>query len=236
MRDHAGNVANKSDNKLTQLWPVTILSRRFGKYQQVNPQLIELFNQYRKAHPGKPGPVYASPDNFSANTENPAILALQKFIMDCVFEIASQVNAPYWDKKQAYNVHLTGMWFQISNHYGFHETHVHGNCSWSGVYYVQTAGCSRGPDDLGENGQPNGITRFYGPHTEYQAGGHGDLGNYYLQDHTFDSYPQDGKLVVFPSHIKHMVFPYNGEQDRVIVSFHAQINGDQELRYSYSST
>ena len=236
MRDQAGNVVNKSNKHITQLWPVTILSRRFGKYQQVNPELIQYFESYRSANPGKPGPVYASPDNFSADTDNQAILALQKFIMDSVFEVASEVNGPYWDRKQAYNVHLTGMWFQISNKYGFHETHVHGNCSWSGVYYVQTSGCSQGPDDLGENGQPNGITRFYGPHTEYQAGGHGDLGNFYLQDHTFDSYPQDGKLVVFPSHIKHMVFPYNGETDRIIVSFHAQINGDQELRYSYSST
>ncbi|MGI9319317.1 MAG: putative 2OG-Fe(II) oxygenase [bacterium] len=236
LREKTGNVANTSKNHLTQLWPVTILSRRFGKHQQVNPQLIEYFESYRSKHPGKPGPVYASPDDFSADTNNEAILALQKFIMDNVFEVASEVNGPYWDKKQAFNVHLTGMWFQISNNYGFHETHVHGNCSWSGVYYVQTAGCSQSPEDLGENGQPNGITRFYGPHTEYQAGGHGDLGNFYLQDHTFDSYPQDGKLVVFPSHIKHMVFPYYGEADRIIVSFHAQINGDQELRYSYSST
>lgn len=228
-------MVSKSKNYIKQLWPVTILSRRFGKYQQVNPDLIRYFEEYRAAHPGAPGPVYASPDNFSADSDNPSILALQKFIMDNVFEVASEVNSAFWNKQKAFNVHLTGMWFQISNRYGFHDTHVHGNCSWSGVYYVQTQGCSTGPADLGENDQPNGITRFYGPHIEYQAGGHGDLGNYYLQDYAFDSYPEDGKLVVFPSHLKHMVFPYNGERDRIIVSFHAQINGDEELRYSYSS-
>ncbi len=224
-----------SSQHLHQLWPITLLSRKFGKYQQINPALIDYFEEYRKTNPGPPGPVYACPDNFSAGTDNPAILALQKFIMDNVFVIAAEVNKPYWDKNQAIDIVLTGMWFQISNQYGFHETHVHGNCSWSGVYYVQSGDSSRHAKDIGANGQPNGITRFYGPHTEYQAGGHGDLGNFYLQDHTFDSYPEDGKLVIFPSHLKHMVFPYNGERDRIIVSFHAQVNGEKELRYDYSS-
>ena len=219
---------------ITELWPVSVLTRKFGKHQKVNPELIRYFDEYRKNNPGGSGPVYASPDNFAEGTDNEALLDLQKFIMDGVFEIASAVNGSFWGKQQSLNVHLTGMWFQVSNGYGFHETHVHGNCSWSGVYYVQAGNSSRGPKDTGDNGMPNGITRFYGPHMEYQAGGHGDMGNFYLQHHTWDSYPEDGKLVIFPSHIKHMVFPYNGTADRIIVSFHAQVNGDSELRYDYT--
>ena len=166
---------------MVRLWPVTILSRKFGKYQQVNPQLIAHFEEYRQKHPQPNAPVYVSPDNFAANTEHPALLALQKFIMDNVFEVASDVNGPHWPRNLSLQVHVTGMWFQISNGFGFHETHVHGNCSWSGVYYVQSGNSSRHKDDLGSNGQLNGITRFYGPHTEYQAGGHGEMGNFYLQ-------------------------------------------------------
>ena len=224
------------NQNITQLWPVSILTRKFGKSQNINPQLIKLFSEYRTQHPGPPGAVYISPDNFAEDSKDPSMLALQKFIMDGVFEVASEVNGPFWSKNQAIDIAITGLWFQISNNYGFHETHVHGNCSWSGVYYVQSGDCSKKPGETGDNGQPNGITRFYGPHTEYQAGGHGDLGNLYLQSHSFDSYPEDGKLVIFPSHLKHMVFPYNGQQDRIIVSFHAQVNGEKELRYNYAST
>ncbi len=220
---------------ITELWPTSVLTRKFGKYQKINPELIRYFESYRATHPGSGGPVYASPDNFAANTDNEAILTLQKFIMDNVFEIASSVNRVHWGRHQSLDVFLTGLWFQISNHYGFHETHVHGNCSWSGVYYVQSGECSKGPGDVGENGQPNGITRFYGPYMEYQAGGHGDLGNFYLQAHTWDSFPEDGKLVIFPSHIKHMVFPYQGKVDRIIVSFHAQVDRKGGLRYGYSA-
>ena len=130
-------------------------------------------------------------------------------------------------------MHLTGLWFQITNQHAFHEMHVHGNCSWSGVYYVEAGNASRTANDRHANGMPNGITRFYGPHTEYMAAGHGDRGNLYLTDNTWDVYPENGKLVVFPSHLKHMVFPYQGEKDRVIVSFHAVVDTPQPQRYQY---
>ena len=228
------NSSGKSNPHIKQLWPVSILSRRFGKYQKVNPELIELFRQYQKEHPATSGSVYSSPDNFSHGIENEALQSLEKFIMDNIFSIASELNAPYWKHGMSLDVTLTGLWFQVSNNFGFHEMHVHGNCSWSGVYYVQAGSSSRSAADIHENGMPNGITRFYGPHTEYLAGGHGDRGNYYLNDHTYDSYPEDGKLCIFPSHLKHMVFPYQGEQDRIIVSFHGTVDAEEELRYGYS--
>ena len=66
------------------------------------------------------------------------------------------------------------------------------------------------------------------------AGGHGDYGNFYLHESSWDSYPQDGKLAIFPAHIKHMAFPYQGEEDRVIVSFHVQIYGAKGvMEYGY---
>ncbi|MDC0948986.1 putative 2OG-Fe(II) oxygenase [Gammaproteobacteria bacterium] len=229
--------ANQSpeQSQITQLWPVTILSRTMPDQANVNSGLMRLFETYQKAHPsGQKGAFYASPDDFAEDSKDPAYLALQQLIMDSVFEVAAKVNGPYWRGAKALNVALSGVWFQCSNNYAFHETHVHGNCSWSGVYYVQAGDCSKKAGDIGDNGQPNGITRFYGPHMEYMAGGHGDMGNLYLQYHSFDEFPADGKLVVFPSHLKHMVFPYNGQTDRVIVSFHAQVFGEGAMKYGYS--
>ncbi len=226
--------AQKKNPNISYFWPVPVLTKKFGQYQKVNPELLELFYEYKLHHPRDSGSVYSSPDNLQQEIPHPSIEKLTRFISDGVFEIASETNGEYWKNASDIQVNLTGIWFQITNDFGFHETHIHGNCSWSGVYYVQVGESSRGPDQRAANGMPNGITRFYGPHIEYTAGGHGDLGNLYLQDHTRDSYPEDGKLVIFPSHLKHMVFPYNGENDRVIVSFHAQVLGDTELRYDYS--
>ena len=193
-----------------------------------------MFRQYQSDHPSDHPSTYSSPDNFSDEIENEALESLQKFILDNIFAISAELNAPFWPQGLKLDIQLTGLWFQISNDFGFHETHVHGNCSWSGVYYVQSGSSSKSASDKGENGMPNGITRFYGPNMEYQAAGHGDYGNFYLQNHIYDSFPEDGKLVIFPSHIKHMVFPYKGDEDRIIVSFHAVVDAEQDLRYDYT--
>lgn len=225
----------RTNPNIHKLWPVSILTRRFSHYQAVNPALLKLFYEHRDLEQRAPSQAYASRDNLLEQYPiNRDLQDLATFIRDGIFEISSEANAPFWDDKAEINVHLTGLWFQISNGHAFHETHVHGNCSWSGVYYVQSGDSTPSKEALGKDKRPNGITRFYGPHMEYMAGGHGDYGNYYIQDSSWDSFPQDGKLCIFPSHLKHMVYPYNGEKDRVIVSFHAQVHNAKGLEYKYS--
>lgn len=224
------------ESPLIHLWPTTLLVSHLPQQAEVNPRLKQLFADYRTAHPGPAKTSYVSPDNFAQGLEHPDIDTLKKFIMDQVYIIAKELNQVYWRqfKLQDITVDITGMWFQISNDHSFHETHVHGNCSWSGVYYVQAGETSQSKEDTRPNGMPNGITRFYGPQMEYSAGGHGDWGNYYLQHNTHTSYPQDGMLIIFPSYLKHMALPYIGQTDRIIVSFHAQVNSPTQIEYRYS--
>ena len=143
------------------LWPTPILTKKFGQHQKVNKELLELFYSHRSKNEKKRSPVYASNDDlYKLYKDTPAMGQLIKFIMDNVFEVASTVNGSYWGRARDINVEITGIWFQMSNEHGFHDTHIHGNCSWSEVYYNQTEGCSRSPKDL-KNGMLNGITRFY---------------------------------------------------------------------------
>lgn len=225
------NDRDSSRGEIHHLWPTPVLTRRYRDYETINPALLELFYRHRDKHPGgRPG-SYASADNLlELYATEQCFSNLTRFIAESVFEIAQAVNRDFWKKIGKVRVDLTGVWFQITNSHAFHETHVHGNCSWSGVYYVQSGSAGQKRKDTG---QPNGITRFYGPNLDYMAGGHGDFGNLYLQGSTWDSYPRDGGLVVFPSHTKHMAFPYQGEKDRVIVSFHAQVNSNEGRLYKY---
>lgn len=219
--------------EILNLWPTPILVTTNDQHGAIKNELLALFYGHRDRSTRHQSPVYASSDDlYKRYKNNPALAVLIQFIMDGVFHIASQVNARRWKGAKGIHVDLTGIWFQISNGYGFHETHIHGNCSWSGVYYVQAGDSSRSPDDR-KDGLLNGITRFYGPYMEFLAGGHGEFGNLYLEDNAWDSYPEDGNLVVFPSWLKHMVFPYNGRQDRVIVSFHAQVHSERGMQYGY---
>jgi ectoine hydroxylase-related dioxygenase (phytanoyl-CoA dioxygenase family) len=65
-------------------------------------------------------------------------------------------------------------------------------------------------------GEQNGVTRFYGPYSQWQAGAHMDIGNAYLQKNTMDVEPEEGKLVLFPAYLPHKAMPYEGDQDRII--------------------
>ncbi len=220
---------------IVKLWPTTVLVKRFAHFQKVNPALLELFYQHRDREQRNPEQAYASKDDLQNHYPlHQELGELAEFISKGVVEVATEANRGLWRQGEKVSVTLTGLWFQISNGFSFHEMHVHGNCSWSGVYYVQSGDCSTSPQSH-RGKQPNGVTRFYGPHMEHMAGGFGDYGNLYLHDNSWDSYPEDGKLCIFPSHIKHMPFPYNGEKDRVIVSFHAQVfNSSGSMSYDYS--
>jgi len=228
---------SRQDNNpnIVKLWPTTMLVKRFPHYQKVNPALLELFYEHRDREQSKPQQAYASKDDLLQQYPMSQPLGeLAEFISKGILEVAREANQGLWREGEKVSITLTGLWFQISNGFSFHEMHVHGNCSWSGVYYVRAGDCSSSAESHAGK-QPNGITRFYGPHVEHMAGGFGDYGNFYLHDNNWDSYPEDGKLCVFPSHIKHMPFPYNGDEDRVIVSFHAQLfNKSGTMDYDYS--
>ena len=231
---------NKSagNPNIVQLWPTTMLVKRFSHYQKVNPGLLELFYQHREREQRGSNESYASSDDLlNQYPMHSQLNELAEFLSKGVTEVAREANQGYWRPDEKIRVTLTGLWFQISNGHAFHEMHVHGNASWSGVYYVRAADCSR-TSDQPDARQPNGITRFYGPHIEHMAGGFGDYGNIYLHHNSWDSYPEDGKLCVFPAHIKHMPFPYSGNEDRVIVSFHAQVfdaSGKQGYSYGFNN-
>ena len=224
----------ESNPNIIKLWPTTILAKRFAHHQKVNPALIELFYEHRDREQRSPKQAYASAEDLIQKYPlHKELNELVEFIEQGIVEAAREANSGLWRENEEVRVKITGLWFQIANGHAFHETHVHGNCSWSGVYYVRAADASASAE-AHKGAQANGITRFYGPHMEHMAGGHGDYGNFYLHENSWDSYPTDGKLVVFPAHIKHMAFPYNGAEDRVIVSFHAQLyNSKGVMNYEY---
>ena len=227
----------ESNPNIVKLWPTTMLSKRFSHYQKVNPALLELFYQHRDREQRSPEQAYASHDDLlSQYPLHKELNELAEYISGSIVEVAREANRGLWRDDEKVRVTISGIWFQISNGHSFHEMHVHGNASWSGVYYIRAADSSKSATDV-KGQQPNGVTRFYGPHVEHMAGGFGDYGNLYLHDNSWDSFPQDGKLCVFPAHIKHMPFPYVGEEDRVILSFHAQVlnsSGTQKYEYGFN--
>ena len=71
---------------------------------------------------------------------------------------------------------------------------------------------------------------FHGP-----RGAFVDVANAYLQPPHQDIEPVPGQLLLFPSWLAHPALPYDGAEERIIISFNASIHaskGDQMHGYS----
>lgn len=218
------------------LWPVPLEIQRFPDAASINPVLVRAFSAVRLALEGEQRQhFFASPDDLLSRIELPEFSSLIQFIAGAVQAVAKQVNAQAWPAgKLSLDLRFAGCWFQIQNGQAFHDVHTHGNCSWSGVYYVQIDAAKERAAHPGL-GELNGATRFYGPYSQFQAGAYMDMGNAYLQKNTVDIQPEDGMLVLFPSYLPHKAMAYEGDKDRIILSFNVQINsrtGNQVFDYA----
>lgn len=218
-------------------WPVPMATHRFAEADAVNDVLARVFAVMRATDPHhKPGSsFYASSDDLLQRVNLPEFQALVRFIAQALQSTVKQANAGVWPQgRHGLQLELMGLWFQIQNGAAFHDVHTHGNCSWSGVYYVQIDPPEQRAQHA-ELGALNGATRFYSPMFPLLGGAHMDMGNSWLQQATLDVAPRAGELVLFPAFLPHKAMPYSGEKDRIVVSFNAQIHaagGDQVFGYA----
>ena len=212
------------------LWPTPLAVRRHGDAEALNALLARVFGALRvtqsHARGTAPGAFFASDDDLLQRVQLPEWQGFVRFIVERLRDTAQQANAGAWPQGVGLQVHIDGMWFQTSNRGAFHDVHTHGNCSWSGVYVVQVdEPALRSKHPL--YGEANGVTRFYGPQFLALAGAHNDLGNAYLQPPHLDVAPVPGQLVLFPASLAHKALPYEGEAERIVISFNASIHAAQ---------
>ena len=132
-----------------------------------------------------------------------------------ILETAKAVNKPWLEtNKKELNVKLIESWFIRYNQGGMVYPHNHGNFSWSCVYYVQVGK---------EAKKMNGSTYFLKPyHAQYPF----DFGSNYMKNEQVTMKPEEGKLLVFPGYLFHGSHPFQGEDDRIIIS----VNSHTELK------
>ncbi len=159
-----------------------------------------------------------SPLDFFDTADHPDVQALSEWTRNCVRAAVSKVNGDQIPPSKL-NVNFNESWFHITNDGGFHDAHVHGNCSWCGIYYLAAGDPDVVPAD-GTDKAGNGVNRFY---AHIPTGGMADdFGSAYLRRSYIDVQPIEGRMIVFPSFLLHSALPYKGKNDRIILSFNSQ--------------
>lgn len=213
------------------LWPTPLGIHRHPAAADLNALLVRVFGAMREVQRARDhapaSAFFASDDDLASRIRLAEWQGFMRFVIESLRDTAKAANEGFWPSNSLdLQVRFDGMWFQMSNGGAFHDVHTHGNCSWSGVYVVQV-------DDAAArrahpvHGATNGVTRFYGPSFAQLAGAHVDSGNAYLQPPHIDVLPEPGQLVVFPSWLAHRAMPYDGDLERIVVSFNASVHDAQ---------
>jgi len=212
-------------NNLYQFWPIVIGKFYNKEHNLIKKELINFFKNYEKKNPK--GNKQLNDENYVGNhnlyqssynlhtEENNALHKVLKFIAMSILETAKAVNKPWLEmNKKELNVKLIESWFIRYNPGGMVYPHNHGNFSWSCVYYVQ----------IGKEAKKmNGSTYFLKPyHPQYPF----DFGSNYMQNEQVTMKPEEGKLLVFPGYLFHGSHPFQGKDDRIIIS----VNSHTELK------
>ena len=143
----------------------------------------------------------------------PCVQRVKSFCLENVLRLVRELNR-YDDAMMQRLVILHDSWFHITRRGGFFALHNHPMASWSGVYCVAT-----GRHD--EDRPDSGLLSFLNPAV---------FGAMYLDASTASirgpfSYnirhlrQEPGQLVLFPSWLLHDVKPFEGDGERITISF-----------------
>jgi len=204
------------------LWSTPLIEARNPEHRAIKDALVRhCYDIERQAKepiesgvtPRRKANLYESRFNFFTNPM-PEIQALRRFCSEAlgqaVFKLFHHAN-PQQKQFPGIAVDLYESWIHVTHEGGYHEVHNHPNCSWCGIYYLEPADCTVDP--------PNGINRFFSPIDIM----YDDPGTEAYPQKPVSITPEEGKLLMFPSYVKHLAVPYRGKRDRIIVSFNSRV-------------
>jgi len=109
---------------------------------------------------------------------------------------------------------LDNMWININGKGHYNTSHNHPNCLMSGVFWVKA------PENCGK-------LIFQNPHSFAEGwlieSADVDVKKRLNYHHTFEFTPQEGTLVMFPSHLMHSVESNESDEDRISIAFNLQL-------------
>lgn len=146
---------------------------------------------------------------------NPAIQELKAFCWDQLLAVVGQLNG--YDLKALERLEIyNDAWFHVTRRGGFFGLHNHPNASWSGVYCIEPG---RHDPDRPESGALTFVNPMLASSMYLDAAVvriPPPFGNQLRSVRL-----QAGQLVIFPSYLLHDVKPFEGEGERITISFNS---------------
>ena len=137
--------------------------------------------------------------------ENEIIKKTGSFFAKCLRDTFNDLRK----EDSNYKITITESWYHVGRKNSSHEAHIHSNCSWCGIFYIESG-------DLNSGGK----TFFNHPIQSTFS----DLMTIHKEETAFAVQPEIGKLVIFPSYLSHFQSLYTGSKDRIVVAFNCKVD------------
>ncbi len=188
-------------------FPVMMHITEIGNFKGIKRDLIKCAYNYRKKDPK--GRIISNTGGWQSsliqNENNIIRSTLLRGIAD------------YFESNKIFecNINLDSLWININGKGHYNKTHHHSLSHLSGVFWIK----------IPSNG---GNLEFVSPHDFVQATEMRFYTQKYKEDNnlfsTFEFYPIEGRIVIFPSFLLHRVLPHTSDEDRISVSFNLVLN------------
>lgn len=202
---------------LSMMFGTPLVSYQWPDSETLNQDLAELILAEKKS--ARTGHAIRSnaggwqtPGNLITGLQ-PCIQALKQRIETMVFDLVGELVRK--DGTERTFTLLIDAWANVNRNGDYNIVHTHPNCMWSGVYYVA----------LGEPDKSipySGLLELLDPR---ESANYIQIQNTVLDARTFiENIP--GRMVLFPSWLKHMVHPFIGSGNRISIAFNVNVSED----------
>jgi len=178
-------------------WGMTNLDNE-AMYKKIK----ELENTTDSVYLSNLGGFQSATDRFDMMTTDPVFQPLRNLILHV---IEKELNF------KAKKFEVDRMWCNVNTRDDFNMIHSHGQFQFSGAYYVKA------PKDSGQivfrDPRPAAITNEFVT-SQFNGG------------EVYRIEPEEGKLLIFPSYLDHMVMPSKFDDDRVSISWNIKATDD----------
>jgi uncharacterized protein (TIGR02466 family) len=199
---------------LTMLFATPLVIHDWPNSEQFNRDLAELVYGSKKADKHGYGTRsnaggWQSPGNL-ITWQDPAVETFRQRIEKLVGNLLQEV-ARDTGKNRSFRL-LIDAWANINKKGDYNVVHTHPNCMWSGVYYVQ-----RGEPD--KSIPYSGLLELLDPR---EAANYIQIRHSVFDGREFvENIP--GRMLLWPSWVKHWVHPFQGEGDRISIAFNVNV-------------
>lgn len=179
-------------------------------YPSYKDQLIEFCYEQQKLNPD--GEHYSNVGGWQSDVDVffKGEEYKYKFFKHRLFENIKECLNNHYMLHEDCDFYVDRMWINISKHNDYNADHTHPWSHFVGVFYVKTA------DDCGNiSVSPNAHANDY-QELLYRKE---EICNQHLMHPTVDFIPKEGRLLLFPSSLSHLVRMNKSNSDRISISF-----------------